>query len=467
MEGPLTPDLAAVFGTLRAASRADPCPDRAARDDRVRRIEAMTQANGRRIAEAIADDYSWRAPVETEMAEELMVIAAARHARRRLRRWMRPRRMPTALHFWPLKNRVYPQPLGVVGVLAPWNYPWQLSVGPLVPILAAGNRALVKPSELAPATSALIAELVGRAFDPTEVAVIEGGVEVAEAVVRLPFDHLFFTGSTSVGRQVAETAARHLTPVTLELGGKSPAIVDDTADLDRAVRHIAFGKWFNAGQTCIAPDYALVPPQLMDGFVGKLSMAVRTMWPDLGEDYTAMINAAHHDRIIEMVEEAEQGGGRIIELYTGAEGRKIPPIIMIDPPPSCRMMREEIFGPVLPVVACASVETAIDHVNAGPRPLALYWFGEDRAREEQVRCETWAGAMVVNDCVVQFAQEDLPFGGVGASGMGAWHGQWGFDRFSHLKPLTRRGWGPDGTLLMHPPYRAWTRRMLGWLRRLV
>lgn len=467
MEGLASPDLAAMFGTLKAARRADPYPDRAARVDRLRRIEAMTLDNRHRIAEAISADFSWRAPVETEMAEVLSVVASARHARRRLGRWMKPRRAATAPHFWPLRNRVWPQPLGVVGILSPWNYPWQLAIAPLVSVLAAGNRALLKPSEKTPATAALIAELIGRTFDPAEVAVVEGGAEVAGAVASLPLDHILFTGSARTGRRVAEAAARNLVPVTLELGGKSPVIVDDTADLDRAARSIAFGKWFNAGQTCIAPDYALVPPQLMDAFVGKLSMAVRAMWPDLGDDYTAMLDAEGHDRMIDLVEEAVAGGGRLIELFTAAEGRKIPPVIVIDPPPGCRLMAQEVFGPVLPVVACASTEAAIAHVDAGPRPLALYWFGQDRDREAEVLRRTWSGGMVVNDCLVQFAQEELPFGGVGASGQGAYHGRWGFDRFSHLKAVTRRGTGPDTARLMHPPYGSTARRVLAALRRWV
>ncbi|MEM8790076.1 MAG: coniferyl aldehyde dehydrogenase [Pseudomonadota bacterium] len=469
MDGGATTDLRARFDAVRAASRAEPFPDLALRTDRIRRIEAMTLANQRRIADAIAADFSARSPVETELAEIMTVLSAARDARRHLKDWMRVRPADTALHFKPLKNWLMPQPLGVIGIIAPWNYPYNLSLTPMVAAFAAGNRAMLKPSESVPATSELLRELIAERFDADEATVITGGVETGTAFARLPFDHLFFTGSPKVGRMVALAAADSLTPVTLELGGKSPAIIDESADMDQAIPHIAFAKTFNAGQTCIAVDYALVPSGRIAEFTEKLSARISKMYPsvDGNPDYTAQISDRQHARMQELLTEAEAGGATLTRPVPDGAGRVMAPVIVTNPPAGCALLTEEIFGPIMPVLPCETVDAAIDHVNAGERPLALYWFGRDRSAEKRILEETWAGGVTINDCLVQVAQESLPFGGVGQSGQGHYHGRYGFETFSKLKPVTKRPRGPDGTLLLHAPYGMTARGMIAAIKRLV
>ncbi|MEM8991511.1 MAG: aldehyde dehydrogenase family protein [Pseudomonadota bacterium] len=458
--------LRSRFDAIRAASRAEPYPDADLRRDRLSRLIAMTETAEPRIVEAIAADFDGRPTTETQLAETLFVVAAARHAKRRVRRWMRKRRQPTALQFWPYRNHVHPQPLGVVGIMAPWNYPYHLAMASLVGALAAGNRAMIKPAEATPATSALIAELVAKHFAPDEVTVVEGGPDVAQAFAALPFDHLVFTGSTRIGRLVAEAAATNLTPVTLELGGKSPAILDRSCDLEATARHIAFGKWFNAGQTCVAPDYVLVNAQILEGTLYQIGVAAKQMYGEAAAspDYASLISDTQAARLAGLLAEAEAAGCRIERPCGPGEGKRFAPAIVVDPPADSALMREEIFGPILPLVPCQDVDEALAHVAAGERPLALYWFGEDAMTERQVLQESWAGGMTVNACMIQLAQEEMPFGGVGASGQGHYHGQWGFDRFSQLKPVTRRGWGPDGAAYLMPPYGKTARRLMRALR---
>ena len=466
MDGPLQPDLMRSFDTLHQASRDDPYPSIATRRDQLRRVEALTEENLPRIKAAISADFSYRSPMETELADTMTTLLAARHARRHLKRWMKHRRVGTALHFKPLQNSIFPQPLGVIGIIAPWNYPFNLCMIPLTAALAAGNRALIKPSEMTPATSALIAALMAKYFDPTEVAVVEGGVDVAQVFTRLPLDHIFFTGSGKTGRLIAVEAAKNLTPVTLELGGKSPAIIDASADLDQAVPHIAFGKWLNAGQTCIAPDYVLVPAARMRQFIDKLTARCRKMYPDLGSDYTAIINQPAFKRLQGFLEDAEARGAEVLPLHDQPEGRKLPPTLVLNPPADSALMQQEIFGPILPIIACDSPGDAIAFVKSMGRPLTLYWFGQDRAAEARIRTELHAGSMVVNDTMIQFAQEELPFGGIGPSGHGSYHGKAGFERFSHHKSISRRPRLPDGTLLLHAPYGKTARRLINLIKRI-
>lgn len=469
MDGSSPPDLVARFNAIRAASRSDPFPGLRSRIDRIRRIEAMTIGAEKRLIEAISDDFSGRSRVETKLSETMTTLSAARHTAKHLKKWMRVRKAPTALHFLPLKNRIMPQPLGVVGIVAPWNYPYNLSIIPMISALSAGNRAMLKPSELAPATSLLIKELIDERFDPDEATVVTGGVDIASAFVRQPFDHLFFTGSSRVGALVAEAAARNLTPVTLELGGKSPAILDPSADLDQAIPHIAFAKTFNAGQTCVAVDYAMMPSAQINPFIEKLGARIARMYPSLdrNDDYTAQISARHHQRLLDMLEEAQNKGAKLIRPVCDGPGRKMAPVIVTDVPEDCALMREEIFGPILPVIPCETCDAAIRTVNAGERPLALYWFGRDKVSERRILRETWAGGVTINDCLVQFAQDGLPFGGVGQSGMGHYHGRFGFETFSKLKPVTMRPRGPDGTLLLHAPYGRLARGMIATLKKMV
>jgi coniferyl-aldehyde dehydrogenase len=455
-----TTDLQALFDRQRAAFARDRVPTLAARRDRLLRLLRMTRTHAGEIEATVSADFSNRSVHETRFAELLVIETGIRHMLRHLRRWSSPRRIPTALHFRFGWNRVIRQPLGVVGVISPWNYPWQLALIPAAAALAAGNRVLLKPSEVTPRSSALMQELVERYFDQTELAVVTGGAEVGQTFAALPFDHLFFTGSTAVGRKVAEAAARNLTPVTLELGGKSPAILDpslERRDVESAIaRSIAFGKLINAGQTCIAPDYVLAPSDKIDGFAEAVLTAARDLYPNMptNHDYTAIITERHHTRLGELVAEARAGGARIVEMPHDANAgatRKFPLTLVLGAKESMRVLREEIFGPILPIVAYGDLDDAIDYVNRHDRPLALYWYGRDAAHRDRVLNETLAGGATVNDCVWHFAQEDAPFGGVGASGMGAYHGERGFLTFTKEKPVFHQSrW--NALWLMRPPY---------------
>jgi coniferyl-aldehyde dehydrogenase len=461
------------FAAQKAAFVAEPDPSLAVRRDRLDRLLALTEGHEAEIAAAIDADFAGRSVHETRMAEVFVVRAGIRHARHHLRRWMAARRIPTGLHFRPGYNRLIRQPLGVIGVVSPWNYPFQLSLGPAIGALAAGNRVMIKPSELTPATAELLDRLVRQYFAPDELAVVTGDTETGKAFVALPFDHLLFTGSTAVGRQVALAAAANLTPVTLELGGKSPAILDASADLGEAAGRIAFGKLLNAGQTCIAPDYLLVPRGQAETAAGALAAAIRRLYPTIAAnpDYTAIVSPRHHARLAEMVAEAKAQGARVIEVRPAAEegaamGRKFPPTLVLEAGDKTRLMREEIFGPILPIVEYDGLDAAIAKVNAGGRPLALYWFGRDPTHRDRVLRETVSGGVTINDCLWHLVQEDQPFGGVGPSGTGSYHGEWGFRTFSKEKPVFHQS-RLAGTVLLRPPYGIVFKAVLAAIKRVT
>jgi coniferyl-aldehyde dehydrogenase len=343
----------------------------------------------------------------------------------------------------------------VVGVVAPWNYPVYLTLGPLVDILAAGNRCMIKPSELTPATSALLAKLMTDIFPPEEVVVIPGDVAVGRAFSSLPFDHLMFTGSTGIGREVYKAAAENLVPVTLELGGKSPVIVADDVDIAKAAKSIAVGKFFNAGQTCVSPDYALVQRARAEAFAREVLHAAETMYPTLSgnADYTAIISDRHHARLTELVAEAEAAGATVLRHKDKPRGnvRHFPPTVVLDPPLDGRLMTDEIFGPILPVVRTDGVGDAIAFVNARPRPLALYAYTKDRSIERQILDRTISGGVTINGTMLHVGQDDMPFGGVGPSGIGSYHGREGFLTFSHARAVHRPGFF-SGFELLKPPH---------------
>jgi coniferyl-aldehyde dehydrogenase len=374
------------------------------------------------------------------------------------------------MQYRPGRNLLMRQPLGVVGVISPWNYPYQLALGPVLAALAAGNRVMLKPSELAPRLADLLARMVADHFAPDEFAVVTGDAAVGKAFSELPFDHLLFTGSTAVGRLVAQAAARNLTPVTLELGGKSPAILDATCDFDRAARSIAFGKFLNAGQTCIAPDYALVPRASVGVFAEALRQAITRLYPTLARnpDYTSIISDRHRQRLAGLLAEAESQGAKAIVVNPAGEdfdpaARKLAPTLLLGATPQMKLMQEEIFGPILPIIGYDAIDEALDAVNAHDRPLALYWYGEDERRRDHVLRNTISGGVTVNDCTIHFLQEDQPFGGVGASGIGAYHGEWGFRTFSKEKPVFVQS-KLNGLSLLYPPYGRTFARMMGLLR---
>jgi len=377
---------------------------------------------------------------------------------------------PPALALLGARAWVDYQPKGVVGLISPWNFPFNLTFAPLAGILAAGNRAMIKPSEFTPRSSALMQRMIAGAFDETELTVITGGSEVGERFSALPFDHLIFTGATSVARHVMRAAAEHLVPVTLELGGKSPSIIGRDADLDLAARRLMFGKTLNAGQVCVAPDYALVPGVRADAFVDALQRAVAAMFPSLrgNPDYTSIVNERHHARLLGYLQDAKAKGATLRVLGQAEEtfdDRRIAPTVVLGVDDTMDVMREEIFGPILPVVPYDGIDAAIAHINARARPLSLYYFGNDRAEQERVLARTVVGGVTINDTILHLTMDDLPFGGIGPSGMGAYHGFDGFRTFSHARPVYRQA-RFDISAMLRPPYGTMVDRLLAFkLRR--
>lgn len=464
-----TERLSRVFQAQRAAFDLDSVPTLGRRLSRLGRLQNVIERNETEIVAAIHADFGNRALHETRLADIIPSIQAIGHAGRKLSGWMSPRRERTDLMFWPGKSRVVPQPLGVVGIIAPWNYPLLLSVAPLVAAISAGNRAIVKPSEYAPRFSALFDELIREAFDETEVAVVTGGADVAQALTQLPLNHLVFTGSTRVGRQVARAAATNLTPVTLELGGKSPVILDQTADLETAIKRVVRGKMFNAGQTCIAPDYLLVPEGMVDAVVDRLIQEATVMYPTVSNnpELTSIINDGHVRRLTTLIEDAQAKGAEILYHAEPAEPqRRLPLTVIKGASDDMNVMKDEIFGPLLPVLPYKALDDALAFVRARPRPLALYWFGRRIGRKSKVMSSALAGGITINDTLLHAAQETLPFGGVGESGMGSYHGKYGFDRMSHLKPVfIQSGW--SGADLMTPPMSDVTQKIMRFANRWV
>ena len=459
------------FWSMHRASRTEPHPTAAARQTALRGLRELIRKHAGEFSEAIAKDFGWRSHDETRMAEVVPTLTLIRDALRNLDRWMRPEARDTSVLFWPARNRVYWQPKGVVLIISPWNYPLQLTVGALAAALAAGNRVIVKPSEATPATARALKEHLEGALGPELVTVVSGGADVAQSLCALPFDHILFTGSTTVGKLVMQAAAQNLTPVTLELGGKSPAIVNKDFDHALAVERIVRGKLLNAGQTCIAPDYVLVQRARVDAFVRLFQETAGQFYPRVldNRDYTSIINPHHYERVANLVADARSKGARVAvvdpagEVAAGDIGarnvRKIAPLVLTHVSNDMAIMREEIFGPVLPVVAYDTLDDAVAYVNARPRPLALYYFDSDRRRVDQVLRSTVSGGASVNETVLHFAQEGLPFGGIGPSGMGAYHGRDGFRTFSHGKGVFLQSrW--TFTDLLVPPYNDLFRRVI-------
>lgn len=456
--------LSRPFARLRAAAAGDPFPGL---DRRRALLAAMERAILRRqeaLVRAVDADFGGRLRHETLFAEIFVTVEAFRHARRHVASWMKRRRRSVAWTLQPARAWVQPQPLGVVGVIAPWNYPLQLALAPLAGILAAGNRVLLKPSELTPRTTALIAEILAEALPDDWAALVCGGPELGGRFAALPFDHILFTGSTRVGRQVMRAAADNLTPVTLELGGKSPALVLPGADIAAAAADIAYGKFTNAGQTCVAADHVLLPAAALEDFIQAMRAAVGAYFPTRadGAEMSVVFGAAGRDRARTMLAQARSRGVRVETLVPPPPGQDLAASLIIDPPADITLSREEIFAPLLPVITYEEVGQALAHITGGARPLALYLFGRDRPLIDRVLLSTISGSVAVNDALVQVAVDDLPFGGVGASGIGCYHGRDGFDRFSHLKAVFVRG-APRTDRLIRPPFRPLHR----WLLRLL
>jgi coniferyl-aldehyde dehydrogenase len=460
--------LRATLERQRKAFLQQPNPSLAERRESLRKLLRMTLDHQDRIVAAICEDFGNRSPDESRRVEILPSAFGIRHAISHLRSWMKPSRRLANWATWPASARVEYQPLGVVGIMAPWNYPFFLIAGPLTAALAAGNRAMIKPSELTPKTSALVAELIAKTFPPEQVTVVNGGPEVAQAFSSLPLDHLLFTGSTAVGRMVMRAASEHLVPVTLELGGKSPAIIADDYPIAGALDLLVFGKVVNAGQTCVAPDYLLVPEARQDEIVAELRRSVAAMLPKLADnpDFTAIINARHRARLVAHLDDAREKGATLLEINPGDESaerfretNKLPLTLLLDVDDTMTAMQDELFGPILPIKTYKSLDEAIDYVNAHPRPLAAYVFSHARASIRKVSERIVSGGLGVNVTTLHVGQDNLPFGGVGPSGMGHYHAHEGFKTMSHHKAVYHQR-RPHLLSLIAPPYDSALKRKM-------
>ncbi len=421
------------------------------------KLEKAVLANKEAFIKAIDADFGHRSRQETLIAEVFLTLAAIQHSREHLHEWMETESRPVSWLFAPARAEVMQQPVGVVGIIAPWNYPMQLALAPAAAALAAGNRVMIKPSELTPETSKVIAKTIESVFSSEEAVVIIGGADVGEAFSKLAFDHLLFTGSTRIGKVVMRAAAENLVPVTLELGGKSPTIVGPDFPVDVAATRIMHGKAFNSGQTCIAPDYVFVHKSKLNSFVDECKAQFAKMYPTLEDnpDYTSIVSDRHHARLKGLIEEATAKDVKVVECNPAKEdltkARKMAPTLLIEPSEDLAVMTEEIFGPLLPIKTYEKLDEVIDYINAHPRPLALYYFGYDDADIAKVLERTCSGGVSVNETMFHFAQEDLPFGGVGSSGMGHYHGKEGFDTFTKKKPVFYQS-RVNSTGLLRPPY---------------
>jgi coniferyl-aldehyde dehydrogenase len=460
--------LVTLLETHRRAFRQS-VPGYRQRNQALQKLEQALLRRKNDFIRAIADDFGGRSAEETVALELFPVVNEIRHARRHLRRWMAPRHAPVPWQFWPARARVQYQPLGVAGILSAWNYPVFLTLGPLVGAVAAGNHVMLKPSELAPRSAELIGSLIAELYPPDYITVVLGDSGVAAEFSVLPFDHLLFTGSGRVGKLVMRAASENLTPVTLELGGKSPALIHPTYPLRRATERILNGKLYNAGQTCVAPDYVLLPTGRKDEFVRLAQSEIAALYPRLVDnpDYTRVLNLQHYGRLAGLVQEARETGAEVVEINPAGEScdernRVFPPTLIFGASETITAMREEVFGPVLPVVLYDRLDQAIEYINARPHPLAFYYFDENGKRIRDVLARTMSGGVTVNGCVYHLGQPDLPFGGVGPSGMGQYHGFDGFETFSKKKGIFLQSrWTP--LKYLQPPYGEKTRRILRFI----
>ena len=465
--------LATILATQRKAFLADGSPTAEERRADLTTLHGLLLDNRKAIAAALREDFGARSGYETEIAEIATTLHTVRFARKNVAKWMKPRRRKTGIWFLPAANRIIPQPKGCIGIMVPFNFPINLAVGPLASALAAGNRAMLKMSELTPHVGELFARLVDERFPSEKITVVNGGLEVSQEFSALPFDHLLFTGSTAVGRHIMRAAADNLTPVTLELGGKSPVIIAEDYPLAWAADRIVWGKLFNCGQICIAPDYVLVPKGKEQEFATYVHSAARKLYPKLAgnDDYTAVINDQHYQRLTDTIADAKAKGALIEPVADPAASRserKLPLTLVLNPTDDMKVLQDEIFGPVLPVKGYQSVDDAISYVNERPRPLALYVFSNQSETQERVLAETTSGGVAINDTLMHYMQDDMPFGGIGPSGMGSYHTGEGFDTFSHLKPVFKqRGVGSfTGAKLLYPPYGPVTNVLLKLMRKI-
>lgn len=455
---------------IKAAFAAEPNPTLEVRLDRIGRIEKMIEANEEKICKVLMADFGVRNPIETRLAEFQMIYQACKYTRKHLKEWMQATQVETPISLGSSNAWIQSQALGVIGIMSPWNYPVQLALLPAIAAFAAGNRVWLKPSERCSRTSGFLANLIQEYFHPTEFCVTTGDAEVAQQFSALPFDHLLFTGAESIGKRVMRAAAENLTPITLELGGKSPAIVDSSANIKEAAGSIAYGKLLNSGQTCIAPDYVLIEQGQLDSFITELQAAAQAQFSN-PEELTGPIDDAQLQYWQHLVADALDRGAKAIPLLSNpsAGARRFEPIALVNLSTDARVLHEEVFGPILPIVTIANTDAAIQFINNKPNPLALYWFGKDKKNLQKVLEETRSGGVTINETLLHATVESLPFGGTGSSGIGAYHGKAGFDIFSHHKSILQvRGflglnlW--KGSKLARPPYGKGVERLLRFLK---
>ena len=458
------------FEEAKKAYLHEPNPSLQLRSERIKRLVTMVNENEENLCKAISADFGQRNTTETKFAELTFIRQAAYHTLKNLKQWMKPSKVNTPFHLRPSVSQLIPESIGIVGIMSPWNYPLQLALVPVISAFAAGNRVWLKPSERSSRTSGYLASLIAQYFHPSELRVVCGERDISEKFAELPFDHLLFTGSTQAGKAVMKAAAPNLTPVTLELGGKSPCVIDNNVNLKDAVSRVVYGKFLNAGQTCIAPDYVLVPHQAVNDFISLFQDFTKKMYPNPSEQMTHPIDQRQLERWQFLVSDAQNKGAQITSVFSEDELGAYPfnPTLALNPSSDSVVMKEEIFGPILPIISYNTLEEAIHFINRFDRPLALYWFGKDKENMSQVLELTRAGGVTINDTLLHIANEDLPFGGIGASGIGSYHGKYGFDAFTHFKPVftMKARFGIKalgGSKFIHPPYGKKIARLIKFL----
>lgn len=454
--------MGAILAKQKAAHIRDGIPSAEQREAWIDKSIDLLVTHGEALSKAMAEDFGHRSVDQSNLTDIASSIGAMKFSKKHLRKWMRPekRKVEFPLGLLGSKAQIQYQPKGVIGIISPWNFPVNLTFAPLANVFAAGNRAMIKPSEFTEKTSELMAELFAKYYSDEEVAVVTGGPDVGAQFTTLPFDHMIFTGATSIAHHVMRAAADNLVPLTLELGGKSPVVLGKSADLEKAAARIMAGKTMNAGQICLAPDYAFVPEDKTGDFVGAATAAVGKMYADGlkdNDDYTSIVNQRHYDRLNSYLDDAREKGAEVVEINPQNENfsqqphHKMAPHIVINPTDDMKVMQDEIFGPILPIKSYTETKDAVAYINDRPRPLGLYYFGDDAGERDMVLNNTTSGGVTVNDVVFHVAQEDLPFGGVGPSGMGAYHGRDGFYEFSHKKAIYTQT-GNEILAMMRPPY---------------
>ncbi|MGV3470285.1 MAG: coniferyl aldehyde dehydrogenase [Limnobacter sp.] len=462
-----------VFDCQQRTYRANPHPSKQERVSNLELLEEIILRNESELIDAMSEDFGHRSRHESTMLDIVSSLSAVRHSRKHVGLWMKPRKVPTPLQLRPSVSYIKPQPLGVIGIITPWNFPVYLSFAGLASALAAGNCCMLKPSEYSPRTSALMARLLENNFGEEHVAVIEGDETVAEAFSRLPFDHLLFTGSQRVGRLVAKAAAENLTPVTLEMGGKSPLIVAPSGNVAQAAACAAHGKMINAGQVCVAPDYAMVHESQLRRFISEVKRASHKQYPTIrnNPDVSCVINSKHMARLRDLVDDARKKGAEIIEINPAHEvfepaAKKFPLTLVVNPSADMRVMQEEVFGSILPILAYRTLEEAVAQVQSKERAIALYLFVSKQAEKELVLSQTVSGGVTVNDAMWHVLNDHMPFGGVGASGMGAYHGLVGFNAMSQLKPVLEQS-RFNAAPLLRAPYGTVFEKVVTVLKKIV